>query len=238
MQPLPPWHEDLIMEENKNLLILRLEGPLQSWGESAKWDMRDSADFPTKSGIVGLLGCAMGLERGDPELEKLSNALALAVRADRKGVRAVDYQTVTGNPLRNAEGKPKSTGNTIVSRRTYLQDACFTVFLETDTAWAKRIVSALRAPRWCIYLGRKSCVPSRPVLAQEGVNYVSLEEALRRYPTAERADEVMEYEIERENMSLSGYLRPDRRRAADREYALRQVWRGAIKEAADVSEPD
>ncbi len=238
MLPWLPWHEDLMMEENKNLLILRLEGPLQSWGESAKWDMRDSADFPTKSGIVGLLGCAMGLGRGDPELEKLSEAITLAVRADRKGVRAVDYQTVTGNPLRNAEGKPKSTGNTIVSRRTYLQDACFTAFLETDADWAARIAAALRAPRWCICLGRKNCVPSRPVLAEENGNYASLEDALRRYPAAERADAVMEYEIERENASLSGYLRPDRRRAANREFALRRVWRGAIKEAADVSEPD
>lgn len=226
------------MEENKKILILRLEGPLQSWGESAKWDMRDSADFPTKSGIVGLLGCAMGLERGDPKLEELSEALTVAVRADRKGVRAVDYQTVTGNPLRNAEGKPKTTGNTIVSRRTYLQDACFTVFLETDEAWAERIVAVLRAPRWCICLGRKNCVPSRPVLAEERGNYVSLEDALRRCPAAERADAAMEYEIERENASLSGYLRPDRRRAADREFALRRVWRGVIKEAADVSEPN
>lgn len=226
------------MEENKKILILRLEGPLQSWGESAKWDMRDSADFPTKSGIVGLLGCAMGLERGDPKLEELSEALTVAVRADRKGVRAVDYQTVTGNPLRNAEGKPKTTGNTIVSRRTYLQDACFTAFLETDAAWAERIVAALCTPRWCICLGRKNCVPSRPVLAEKSGNYVSLEDALRRCPTAERADAAMEYEIERENASLSGYLRPDRRRAADREFALRRVWRGVIKEAADVSEPN
>ena len=48
----------------------------------------------------------------------------------------------------------------------------------------------------------------------------------------------MEYEIEREDVRLSSYLRPDRRRAADREFALRRVWRGAVKEAADVSEPD
>ncbi len=228
------------MEETKKILILRLEGPLQSWGESAKWDMRDSADFPTKSGIVGLLGCAMGLERGDPELEKLSEAITLAVRADRSGRKTVDFQTIrgtNGRPLRKADGT-KDYNGTIISPRTYLQDACFTVFILTDAAWAAKIGSALCAPRWCIYLGRKNCVPSRPVLAEESEDYVSLEDAISRYPTAERADEVMEYEIERENMSLSGYLRPDRRRAADREFALRQVWRGAIKEAADVSEPD
>ena len=228
------------MEENRTLLILRLEGPLQSWGESSKWDTRDSADFPTKSGIVGLLGCAMGLERGDPELEKLSEAIALAVRADRSGRKTVDYQTIkgtNGRPLRKADGT-KDYNGTIVSPRTYLQDACFTVLVETDAAWAEKIKCALRSPRWCVSLGRKSCVPSRPVLAVESNDYSSLEDALRRYPAAERADAVMEYEIERGEAHLSSYLRPDRRRAADREFAMRRVWRGAIKETADVSEPN
>ena len=226
------------MEGNRTLLMLRLEGVLQSWGESSKWDARDSADFPTKSGIVGLLGCAMGLERGDPMLDKLSAAITVAVRADRKGTRTVDYQTITGSPLRNAEGKPKSTGNTIVSRRAYLQDACFTVFLETDEIWAERINAALRSPRWAVYLGRKSCVPSQPVQTVKGLDYASLEDALRHYPAAERADPIMEYEIEREDPALSSYLRPDRRRDADREFALRRVWRGVLKEKADVSEQD
>ena len=125
------------MAEKKTLLILRLEGVLQSWGEMSKWDFRDSADFPTKSGIVGLMGCALGLERGDPKLGELDAALTLAVRADRPGTRTVDFQTVTGNPLRNAEGKPKSGGNTIISRRAYLQDACFTAFLDLPEDWRK-----------------------------------------------------------------------------------------------------
>ena len=43
------------MAENKKLLVLCLEGVLQSWGEDAKWDIRDSSDMPTKSGIVGLI---------------------------------------------------------------------------------------------------------------------------------------------------------------------------------------
>ncbi len=226
------------MAENKKLLILRLEGPLQSWGEVSKWDYRDSSDFPTKSGVVGLLGCALGFARGDPALEERDRAITLAVRADRPGVRTVDFQTVTGAPLLNAEGKPKTTGNTIISRRAYLQDACFTVFLETDDAWRERIVSALRSPRWCLYLGRKSCVPSRPILAEENCGFASLEDALCRYPAAERAKSPMVCEIERENAALGSYLRPDRRLNGDRSFALRRVWRGVLKEEADVSEQD
>ena len=49
------------MAETKQLLVLRLDGPLQSWGENAKWDFRDSSTMPTKSGIVGLL--AYGFHR-------------------------------------------------------------------------------------------------------------------------------------------------------------------------------
>ena len=90
------------MAESKTLLILRLEGPLQSWGENSKWDHRDSADLPTKSGIIGLLGCALGLPRKDPALVELCSAVRLAVRADRPGIRTTDYQTVTGTPLLNA----------------------------------------------------------------------------------------------------------------------------------------
>ena len=58
------------MEKDK-ILLIRLEGPLQSWGERSKWDYRDTADFPTKSGVIGMIACAMGLERTDAQLGKL-----------------------------------------------------------------------------------------------------------------------------------------------------------------------
>ena len=60
------------MAENKKLLILRLEGALQSWGENSKWDHRDTSVMPSKSGIVGMLGCALGKDRNSPELIQLS----------------------------------------------------------------------------------------------------------------------------------------------------------------------
>ena len=78
----------------KTLLILRLEGALQSWGDHSKWDTRDSGDFPSKSGIVGLLSCALGLERENPEIAELSANLHMAVRADRPGIRMLDFHTV------------------------------------------------------------------------------------------------------------------------------------------------
>ena len=82
------------MAEKTPLIALRLEGALQSWGDHSKWDERDSGSFPSKSGVVGLIACAMGLERGSEELLALADAIHLAVRADRPGMRAMDFQTV------------------------------------------------------------------------------------------------------------------------------------------------
>lgn len=79
-----------------NTLFLRLEGPLQAWGLRARWGERDTADAPSKSGVVGLLGCALGLRRDDAELRTLSDALRLGVRVDRPGTRLRDYHTTGG----------------------------------------------------------------------------------------------------------------------------------------------
>lgn len=222
------------MTGKKDLLVLRLEGALQSWGDDSKWDFRDSGSMPTKSGIVGLLGCALGLPRGDPELTELSNAITMAVRADRPGVRAIDYQTVTGNPLMNAEGKKKTPSNTIISKRVYLEDACFTVFLDVDEPWRSKVLTALHEPRWCLYLGRKCCVPSRPVFECTTSDFIDFEDAVRRFPPAKRAKSSMEYETEIVSATLASYTRPDRLLTADRGFALRRVWRGVVKEVRDV----
>ena len=220
------------MAERKYLLILRLEGAMQSWGENAKWDFRDSSSMPTKSGVVGLLGCALGLERNSEVLVELAQSITLAVRADRPGVKFVDFHTVQGDPLIAATGKPKTTGNTVLSPHGYLQDACFTVFLETSEEWGGRIVAALEDPKWCMYLGRKNCVPSRPVLECKNAYYPTLEAALKAYPAAERAEFPMVYEMEQTDGTAASLLRSDDLVGADRQFGLRRVWRGVIKEVS------
>lgn len=224
------------MEERKTILVLRLEGPLQSWGENAKWDFRDSSTMPTKSGIVGLLGCAMGEERGSQVLLELAKSITVAVRADRPGVKFVDFQTVQGNPLRTADGGKRSN-NTFLSPHAYLQDASFTVFIDTKAEWQQRIVSALENPRWCMYLGRKNCVPSRPILADR-MEAADLMEALKEYPAAERAGKTMTYECEHPDSTAASIQRPDDLIGTNRQFQLRRVWRGSVerKEEQDVSD--
>ena len=197
---------------NQLLLLLRLEGLMQSWGERARWDTRDTTAFPTKSGVVGLLACAQGWPRGDEAIRQLEQQLTMGVRADRPGVLMTDYQTIsrekdpnTGKPkvLIAATGKPKTGGTelsktTIESHRQYLFDAAFLVILAGPEKTLESLAVALQNPMWQIYLGRKTCVPSRPVFEELTRDYPSLDDALRNIPLCERAkrDHAVVCEIE------------------------------------------
>jgi CRISPR system Cascade subunit CasD len=164
------------------ILVLRLDGVLQSWGEHSKWDYRDSASMPTKSGIIGLLGCAIGLERNDPGLQRLSQQLKIAIRADKAGVELSDFHTVSSRHLLNAKGKLRGNigeYSRLVTNRIYLQDAFFTVAITGEAEVLEHLANALQRPKWPIYLGRKSCVPSRPVYDGITTEYSGLQEAIR-----------------------------------------------------------
>ncbi len=170
------------------ILVLRLDGLLQSWGEHSKWGYRDSAAMPTKSGVIGMIGCAMGLERDDDRLRELSEKLCMAVRADRPGQEIMDFQTVQSKNFLNAEGKRLGTKGeyyTIITYRTYLQDAYFTVTISGEDSCLREISDALVHPKWPVYLGRKSCVPSRPVCDGITQEYATLSDAIRGIPFAE-----------------------------------------------------
>lgn len=153
---------------------------MQSWGERGRWSIRDTASEPTKSGVIGLLGCALGWA-DDERLRSLSQAVRIGVRCDRPGVRLVDYHTVVGGVMA-AEGKVKINANTkqpetVVSERVYLCDASFVVALQSTEEWIERLSSAVKFPVWPIYLGRKSCPPSLPVYDGIG-DYETLAKAL------------------------------------------------------------
>jgi CRISPR system Cascade subunit CasD len=180
------------MTEASNTVLLRLEGPLQAWGDPSKFVIRRTMEAPTKSGIIGLICCAKGLSRKEArhELPDL-NRLAMGVRIDRPGTRWWDYHTVGAHVgLLTADGKIKRTASTkqietLVSRREYLCDASFLAVLQGDPEIIGRVQIALENPRWPVYLGRKSCPPSRPVFAGVSTNE-DLPSALRLQPWAPR----------------------------------------------------
>lgn len=49
-------------------LLLWLEAPLQSWGHDSKFGRRDTLNFPTKSGVLGLVCSALGASGEQREL--------------------------------------------------------------------------------------------------------------------------------------------------------------------------
>ncbi|MFE7334754.1 type I-E CRISPR-associated protein Cas5/CasD [Streptomyces griseus] len=155
-------------------LLLRLAGPLQSWGLHSHFNERDTASFPTRSGVIGMLASALGRRRG--QLIDDLTALQLTVRTDRPGVLLRDLHTVGGGlpgkaTVTTAEGKkrPGDTG-TLLTHRYYLADAAFTIALTTHQPTAEThslldlCANALRNPRWSLHLGRRSCPPEGPVL--------------------------------------------------------------------------
>ena len=46
-----------------SVLLLRLAGPMQSWGVESRFTVRDTGLEPSKSGVVGLLCAALGRRR-------------------------------------------------------------------------------------------------------------------------------------------------------------------------------
>lgn len=158
-------------------LLMRLQGPLQSWGTTSRFDERDTQLEPSKSGVLGLICAALGRDRAEP-VDDLA-ALIMGVRVDREGVVLRDYQTATG--IINAAGKV-DLNRTVVSPRYYLSDAAFLVGLEGQEALLTRIHQALKSPHWPLCLGRKGCLPSPPVFLPDGLQEAGLQCALSRYP--------------------------------------------------------
>lgn len=173
-----------------NTLLIRLEGPLQSWGTRSRWDYRDTALEPSKSGVVGLLACALGWGRErDDDIRALSQDLKFGVRIDRPGRLLHDYHTVFGGAM-SAAGKIKINASTkepetIVSHRFYLSDASFLAVVRGLDERIEQLAAALRAPYWPLFLGRKSCPPAVPFYDGVGA-FDSLREALESRPRLAR----------------------------------------------------
>ena len=157
-------------------LLIRLQGPLQSWGVSSLFTLRDSAREPSKSGVIGVICAALGRPR-DADLSDLSG-LRMGVRVDREGVLQKDYQIAQDVYKASGSGTKKSE----TSERFYLADAAFLVGLEGPLPLLQEIHTALNSPHWTLYLGRKAFPPGKPVWVKDGLRDISLEDSLKTFP--------------------------------------------------------
>ncbi len=160
------------MSSDKHFLALHLEGPLQSWGFDSQYNRRNTGLMPTKSAIAGMCCAALGLSRGSDEekafLAEFGTVRMTALAIPRNGVkkalpvrRLQDYHTVQNT--RRASGTINN--DCVLTHRQYLTDAAFGVLLEGNATLLSKIILALADPKWGVWLGRKICIPTAPVLA-------------------------------------------------------------------------
>lgn len=171
-------------------LLLRLAGPMQSWGTRSRFAYeREAGREPSKSGVVGLLAAALGRPREAP-VDDLA-ALTMGVRIDALGSVQVDYHTVGGTNRKGDSYGVATVGGgsrTAVTHRYYLADARFLVGLESDDhAFLEMLDAALDAPHWPLSLGRRAFAPSEPIRLPDvppwapGLRPGSVEDVLRDY---------------------------------------------------------
>ena len=149
-------------------LLLRLAAPLQAWGSDSRFETRRTGREPTKSGVIGLLAAALGRSRADP-IDDLCR-LRFGVRVDQEGQLLRDFHTAH-----------QGDKTAYVTERYYLCDAAFLVGLESeDRAFLQTLEQALRAPVFPLFLGRRSCPPTLPIVL--GIREGSLVDVLKQEP--------------------------------------------------------
>ncbi len=168
---------------NNKYILLWLEGPLQSWGADSKFGRRDTLPFPTRSGVMGLLLCALGASGEQKELlDRMARFRQTVIsyariqeyknRPSEKKEREpllMDFHMVGSGYNDNdpwetllipktSEGKKAVGGGAKMTYRYYLQDAKFAVVIEIPDDLTESFVYALQHPVYDLYLGRKNCV--------------------------------------------------------------------------------
>jgi CRISPR system Cascade subunit CasD len=155
-------------------LAFTLAAPLASFGAIAIGERRPSWDRPAKSAVLGLVAGALGIRRDDAEVHRaLSDDYLYAVRVEDFELRAprrpmADYHTAQTPPTRRdqrfatrREELSAEWLETIPTRREYRTDCCFTGLIWSEAPAPRfaleEIATALRAPAFTPYLGRKSC---------------------------------------------------------------------------------
>ena len=206
-------------------LLLKLAGPMQAWGQHTLETFRPVHQFPTRSGLVGLLGACLGLDgQQRAELCALDASFRLAVRADQDPNRPygasiiTDFHTVS--PVRRADGQ--LSPYPLVTRREYLCDASFTAalaFLPDGRFRHEEVVAAVNNPRHTPYLGRRSCPLGRPLLEGE-VRAESLAAALAQVPPYAGVIYSEDPEGHHQQMRVRDVILPGR----NRHFGTRQVY--------------
>ena len=163
------------------ILYFRMRAPLQSWGERSHWDMRDTSEWPTKSGVVGMISAAMGLSYDDVRIGEICESLEMGVKASQHYMpQLLDFQVTDYYNGMRADGtrETRSSQRGIVQKKYYLDDKCFLVGLKGEENLLEEITAAMKNPCWMMTLGRYCCIPSEPIIPTITDQYATMEEFL------------------------------------------------------------
>ncbi|MEM9553831.1 MAG: type I-E CRISPR-associated protein Cas5/CasD [Acidobacteriota bacterium] len=197
------------MTAEPDILLLRFDAPMMSFGGVTVDDRRVIDPRPGLSLLTGLLANGLGVDHAERDrLGALQSALRFAVRCDRSGRLLQDFQTVDlGQDFLQAgwttRGAPEGRGGgtktgTHIRLRDYLVDAVYTVAVtvapghvadadDSDLPTVDALEHAVRRPERPLFLGRKACLPSRPLFAGR----VRAESAVAALVAAPWADEAV-----------------------------------------------
>lgn len=181
-------------------LMLRLDAPLMSFGGVVVDQINPVERFPGRSLITGLVANALGWDHWNKgQLDRLQARIRHAARWDLEPVRIIDYQTADlGQAHMKAAGwttrgrvEERKGGEaaemTHQRYRHYWANGCVTLaFALSDDSepTIAAIEAALRCPARPLFIGRKSCLPSVPILMGRRTA-ASLREVLAAEPLAD-----------------------------------------------------
>lgn len=161
-------------------MVLRLDAPMMSFG-TVLMDRHGVIDrFPGTAMLTGLLANALGWHHRDvARLQELQGRLQYAARWDVVPQKMIDYHTADlsqrkmrepgwttrGVPEHRSGGESARFGTHQRSRH-YWADGLMTVVLSLGPGIPtfEDVLAALRRPARPIFLGRKTCLPARPLL--------------------------------------------------------------------------
>lgn len=141
-------------------ILLKLKGPMQSWGTSSHFETRTTDYYPSKSAVIGIIAASLGYKRDNDEKIQKLNELNFAIRIDQPGVLSKDYHIATKYKV-NIDKKYKISvafDRNYVTNRYYMEDAIFVVAIShADDQWIDSIYHALQNPYFTPFMGRRSC---------------------------------------------------------------------------------
>ncbi|SFU70666.1 CRISPR system Cascade subunit CasD [Methylobacterium sp. 174MFSha1.1] len=174
-------------------LLLLLEAPLQAWGSVLVDAYGPVDEFPAATLVGGLVANALGYDRADWQLlETLQERLVVGAAVLRRGSTITDAQNAKlakGDVGWTTRGRPEGRSGGADSYnsphrrfRDYHADALALVALRLDppneAPDLDAIAHALEWPERPLFLGRKPCLPSRPIAWQERISAETLLDAL------------------------------------------------------------